>query len=195
MTEEWARFWHERNTERLMYALIINEQNTIQTPIIQNPSFKKNVFDTIPFYLSDWFHFNTVIFPSSDGFLYGISVKRFSKTEERIRLGKQLSQLLFSPELFSSFYHFLHTVPHTGSRFDMEKMIGITKRTSPMLRTCYPEVIHSLDGEKTDWFHGKIKKAFFKREELPKQIELTDWYLHKKRQLHALFAVEHWLKK
>ncbi|MCY7797328.1 DUF2515 domain-containing protein, partial [Bacillus spizizenii] len=67
----------------------------------------------------------------------------------------------FSPELFSSFYHFLHTVPHTGSRFDMEKMIGITKRTSPMLRTCYPEVIHSLDGEKTDWFHGKIKKAFF----------------------------------
>lgn len=77
----------------------------------------------------------------------------------------------------------------------MEKMIGITKRTSPMLRTCYPEVIHSLDGEKTDWFHGKIKKAFFKREELPKQIELTDWYLHKKRQLHALFAVEHWLKK
>ncbi len=49
MTEEWARFWHERNTERLMYALIINEQNTIQTPIIQNPSFKKNVFDTIPF--------------------------------------------------------------------------------------------------------------------------------------------------
>ncbi|MCY8209723.1 DUF2515 family protein, partial [Bacillus subtilis] len=47
MTEEWTRFWHERNTERLMYALIINEQNTIQTPIIQNPSFKKNVFDTI----------------------------------------------------------------------------------------------------------------------------------------------------
>ncbi|WIW28973.1 DUF2515 domain-containing protein [Bacillus inaquosorum] len=195
MTEEWARFWHERNTERLMYALIINEQNTIQTPIIQNPSFKKNVFDTIPFYLSDWFHFNTVIFPAADGFLYGISVKRFSKTEERIRLGKQLSQLLFSPELFSFFYHFLHTVPHTGSRFDMEKMIGITKRTSPMLRTCYPELIHSLDGKKTDWFHGKIKKTFFRREELPKQIELTEWYLHKKRQLHALFAVQHWLKK
>lgn len=169
MTEEWTRFWHERNTERLMYALIINEQNTIQTPIIQNPSFKKNVFGTIPFYLSDWFHFNTVIFPSSDGILYGVSAKRFSKTEERIKLGKQLSQLLFSPELFSSFYDFLHTVPHTGSRFDMEKMIGITKRTSPMLRTCYPELTHSLDGKKTDWFHGKIKKGFFAREALPQR--------------------------
>lgn len=91
MQEEWFRFWRDGDTERLMYALIINEQNTIQAPIIQNPSFKKNVFGTIPFYLSDWFHFNTVIFPSIDGHLYGISVKRFSKTEERITLGKQLA--------------------------------------------------------------------------------------------------------
>ncbi len=49
MQEEWFRFWRDGDTERLMYALIINEQNTIQAPIIQNPSFKKNVFGTIPF--------------------------------------------------------------------------------------------------------------------------------------------------
>ncbi|MGW8460165.1 DUF2515 domain-containing protein [Bacillus atrophaeus] len=195
MQEEWTRFWRDQNTERLMYALIINEQNTIQTPIIQNPEFKKNVFGTIPFYLSDWFHFNTVIFPSSDGGLYGISSKHFSKTEERIKLGKQLAQLLFKPELFPSFYHFLHTVPHTGSRFDMEKMIGMTKRTSPMIRTCYPVFAHSLDGVKAEWFHGKIKKGAFSAESLPKQVEVTDWYLQKKRQLYALFSIQHWMGK
>ena len=59
------------------------------------------------FYLSDWFHFNTVIFPSFDGHLYGISVKRFSKIEERITLGKQLARLLFSPDLHASFTVFL----------------------------------------------------------------------------------------
>ncbi|MCY7800991.1 DUF2515 domain-containing protein, partial [Bacillus haynesii] len=31
MKTEWERFWHERDQKRLMYALIINEQNTIQT--------------------------------------------------------------------------------------------------------------------------------------------------------------------
>ena len=67
MKTEWERFWHERDQKRLMYALIINEQNTIQTPIIQNPLFKKNVFQTIPFQLCEWFHFNTVIFPTVEG--------------------------------------------------------------------------------------------------------------------------------
>lgn len=195
MQKEWLRFWRDGDTERLMYALIINEQNTIQAPIIQNPSFKKNVFGTIPFYLSDWFHFNTVIFPSFDGCLYGISVKRFSKTEERITLGKQLARLLFSPDLHASFYRFLDTVPHTGSRFDMEKMIGIKKRTSPMLRTTYPIVAHSLDGKKTDWFQKRLWKGAFLQEKMPEQLELTDWYLQKRRELHALFAVKEWLKK
>lgn len=143
-----------------MYALIINEQNTIQAPIIQNPSFKKNVFGTIPFYLSDWFHFNTVIFPSFDGHLYGISVKRFSKTEERITLGKQLARLLFSPGLHASFYRFLDTVPHTGSRFDMEKMIGIKKNITDAednLSHCCPPIRRRKGG----LVSKKVKKRGF----------------------------------
>lgn len=195
MKTEWERFWHERDQKRLMYALIINEQNTIQTPIIQNPLFKKNVFQTIPFQLCEWFHFNTVIFPTVEGVFYGVSVKRFTSLKERIKLGKQLSELLFSPELFPGFFHFTSCVPHTGSRFDMERWAGVKIRTSPFLRTCYPVVAHSLDGLKCDWFRGGKREAMFKDEKLPKTIEITDWYFQKRRQLQALFSLEHWLNK
>lgn len=195
MKTEWERFWHEHDQKRLMYALIINEQNTIQTPIIQNPLFKKNVFRTIPFQVCEWLHFNTVIFPTVEGVFYGVSVKRFSSLKERIKLGKQLSQLLFRPELFPAFFHFTSCVPHTGSRFDMERWAGVNTRSSPFLRTCYPVITHSLDGSKCDWFRGGSREGMFRDEKLPKTIELTEWYFQKRRQLQAVFSLEHWLKK
>ncbi|QHZ47389.1 DUF2515 domain-containing protein [Bacillus sp. NSP9.1] len=195
MKTEWERFWRERDQKRLMYALIINEQNTIQTPIIQNPLFKKNVFHTIPFQVYEWFHFNTVIFPTVEGVFYGVSVKRFTSLKERIKLGKQLSRLLFSPELFPSFFHFTSYVPHTGSRFDMERWAGVKSRSSPFLRTCYPVITHSLDGSKSDWFRGEDKEGMFRDEKLPKTIELTEWYFQKRRQLEAVFSLERLLKK
>ena len=77
----------------------------------------------------------------------------------------------------------------------MEKMIGIKKRTSPMLRTTYPIVAHPLDGERADWFQKRLRKGAFLQEKMPKQLELTDWYFQKRRELHALFAVKEWLKK
>ncbi|MGV2470239.1 DUF2515 family protein, partial [Bacillus subtilis] len=63
MSTEWERFWLKRDTERLLYALIINEQYTIQSPIIQNPLLKKNVFHSIQYLFSEWGHFQTVVFP------------------------------------------------------------------------------------------------------------------------------------
>ena len=193
MKAEWERFWRERDEKRLMYALIINEQNTIQTPIIQNPLFKKNVFHTIPFQVCEWFHFNTVIFPTVEGVFYGVSVKRFTSLHERIKLGKQLSRMLFRPALSLSLFHLTTCVPHTGSRFDMERWAGIRSRSSPFLRTCFPVIAHSLDGAKADWFHGENMEKLFQDEKLPEKIELTEWYFQKRRQLHAVFSLENWL--
>ncbi|WP_410489164.1 DUF2515 domain-containing protein [Bacillus changyiensis] len=195
MQLEWERFWYHQDTKRLMYALIINEQNTIQNPIIQNPLFKKNVFHSIPFYICESFHFNTVIFPTVEGVFYGLSVKRFTNVNERIKLGKQLSELLFRPELFPAFFHFTSFVPHTGSRFDMERWTGVFKRTSPFLRTSYPVIDHSLDGVKRDWFHGENRENMFKDETLPEKIEITEWYFQKRRQLQVVFTLENWFKK
>ncbi|MGE6629569.1 DUF2515 domain-containing protein [Bacillus sp. NPDC077027] len=194
MRIEWERFWLERETERLLYALIINEQYTIQSPIIQNPLLKKNVFHSIQYLFSEWGHFDTVVFPTIDGRLYGLSIKRFSHVKERIILGKKLAQLLFRADLFSDFYYFLNTVPHTGSRFDFERHLGIVKRTTPFLRTVYPVMTHSLDDQKEDWFQEKIKEGLFEAEQLPKQIDVKEWYFHKKRQLRFLFSLEHYIK-
>ncbi|HCO80756.1 DUF2515 domain-containing protein [Bacillus sp. (in: firmicutes)] len=192
MNAEWERFWQTRDTERLLHALIINEQYTIQSPIIQNPLLKKNVFHSIQYLFSEWAHFQTVVFPTVDGHLYGLTIRKFSQVKERITLGKKLAKLLFRADLFSDFYHFLHTVPHTGSRFDFEPFLGIARRSSPFLRTVYPVMTHSLDDQREDWFQKKLSPALFEAERLPKQIELTDWYFHKKRQLSFLFSLEHY---
>lgn len=194
MEKEWCIFWRYKDKERLMHALIINEQNTIQTPIIHNHLLKKKVFTALPFLLSDYFHFNTVLFPTIDGRLLGLSISNFTKTDNRITLGKKLGKLLFHPVYHTPCYQFLDLVPHTGSRYDMEKMIGKKRRTSPLLRTCYPVVIHSLDEKKRDWFRQRSKvQHAFKEVKLPDQVDLTKWYQQKRRQLEALFALKKWL--
>jgi hypothetical protein len=195
MMKEWELFWNKMDQKRLMYALIINEQNTIQTPIIQNHWLKKNVFTAIPFLISDFFHFNTVVFPTLDGRLLGLSISNFTKAENRIKLGKMLGKLLFHPVYHTPCYHFLDLVPHTGSRFDMEKVLGIKKRTSPLLRACYPVAIHSLDEEKSDWFRKSSQvRHSFKDVQLPDDVDVTEWFHQKRKQLAALFAIKNWLK-
>lgn len=195
MKKEWQLFWHKKDKKRLMHALIINEQNTIQTPIIQNHWLKKNVFAALPFLMSDYFHFNTVLFPTIDGRLLGFSISNFTKAENRIALGKKLGKLLFHPVYHTPCYQFLDLVPHTGSRHDMEKMMGRKIRSSPLLRTCYPVVIHSLDEEKKDWFRKSSQvRHSFKEVNLPDRVDLTEWYLKKRRQITALFAFKKWLE-
>ena len=44
--KEWDRYWRESDQERLTTALIINEQNVIQTPVIDHPVYKKKVFQS-----------------------------------------------------------------------------------------------------------------------------------------------------
>ena len=44
--KEWLLFWEKRDMNRLITALIINEQNKIQKPVIESTYFKKHVFHT-----------------------------------------------------------------------------------------------------------------------------------------------------
>ena len=96
--------------------------------------------------------------------------------------------------VFTLFYRFLDTVPHTGSRFDMEKMIGIKKNITHAednLSHCCPPIRRRKGG----LVSKRLRKGAFLQEKMPKQLELTDWYFQKRRELHALFAVKEWLKK
>lgn len=73
-----------------MYAQIINEQNLIQHPIIENEPYRKKVFRRIPYHLQSIFNLNAVLLPTLNGELYGDFVPRFKQVTKRIQFGKKL---------------------------------------------------------------------------------------------------------
>lgn len=194
MVEEWEYFWKHQKLNRLMTALIINEQNVIHQPVIKKKIYKQHVFGLAPYKLQDLFHFSTVIFPNLHGKLFGFSVHNFQSLTNRIDLGKQLGWLLFHSGLYHQFEAFAKTVPHTGSRYDYEQYFPEKKkRETPLLRMAYPIVLHSLDGKREDWFHGQSTKKWFKDKNIPRSYEVTDWFKHKQNQLHLLTLLqEYW---
>ncbi|OEH93880.1 DUF2515 domain-containing protein [Bacillus solimangrovi] len=196
MIYEWKHFWRTGDRNRLMTSLIINEQNLIQKPIIEHPFYKKKVFHSFCFHFQDWLHFSSVIFPTKEGDLYGISVKNFCNLEDRIILGKKLALLLFHPEYYSMFYEFADSVTHTGARKDYEHYLKqyVSSQTLP-LRLIYPVINHNqhryLNWEASD---KKIEKWFQSNTKL-KKVCITNWYMRKQELLHLAIMFEHYMKK
>lgn len=195
MVEEWNLFWNKRNEKRLMTALIINEQNVIQKPVIEHPVYKDKVFRSIFFIFQDWFHFSSVLFPTCDGELFGASVNGFRKVDNRIDLGKRLADILFAPRLFPYFLEFALCTEHTGSRYDYEQYFFEKKqRDTPFLRVTFPVISHHIH-EFQDWsIQNKVKKKWFAAPRSGQEIFLSNWYNRKQRQLHELITITEMLK-
>lgn len=196
MEYEWLKFWEEGDEQRLITSLIINEQNLIQKPVLQNLTLKKKVFKTMVFSFQDLGHFSCVVFPTLEGKLHGYSVHGFQKLSNRIELGKKLAALLFSLEHYESFHQFSMHTEHTGSRRDYEQYLNNSLiRETPILRTVCPVIRHDeLDHE--DWvFKGakKLEKWLQPPKRNPKQEDLTKWFLHKQHQMHGLIALRNWI--
>lgn len=194
--KEWELFWELRNENRLMTALIINEQNVIQKPIIEHHLYKKEVFQSALFKFEDWFHFSCVLFPTCGGEVYGASVNGFRKLNKRIDLGKRLADILFQPRLFPVFFEFAEKQTHTGSRYDYERYFKIIKnKRTPFLRAAFPIVQHHIH-EKQDWskyrripskwLHGKVDHRH--------PVFLSDWYERKQKELGAIVALYNLIK-
>ncbi|WP_020059565.1 DUF2515 domain-containing protein [Bacillus sp. 123MFChir2] len=185
MEGEWSRFWEQKKEERLMTALIINEQCTIQEPVIEHPFYQKHIFQTLMFKFQELFHFSAVIFPTIAGNLYGFSVHQFEILTKRIELGKQLAWLLFHPTYKELFYTFSSQTVHTGSRFDYEQYLNLSKeQDTPQLRDVFSVVSHHRKAER-DWFQpGVDVEELFLFEEPKGEVEMTDWFLQKQKQLH-----------
>jgi hypothetical protein len=196
MIQEWERYLAEKNDDRLLCALIINEQHIIQKPVIEQKDFVKNVFHSFLYMFQDFFHFSTVIFPTLDGKLYGCSIYHFRNVTKRIHFGRCLAALLFHPLYYEKFRLFSTFVPHTGSRFDYEKFLHTClERETPFLRSTYPIVTHDMDDPKVEWFHGQPLKKFFRSFQIPKKIEVTEWYLKKQKQLRLWCMLQEYLKQ
>lgn len=193
MEKEWNEFWEHRQIKKLMISLIINEQNVIQKPVIHHPVYKKKVFQTPQFYLQDWFHYSSVLFPTSGGVLYGASVNGFKSVSKRIDLGKRLADILFDPELYPAFYHFASKTVHTGSRYDYEHFLkNRPKRTTPFLRCTYPIIKHRRHKQE-DWSMKRRLKRKWLSEDVKHihPIEITEWYLNKQEYIrNAVHLIE-----
>lgn len=196
MQKEWERFYMDGERKRLMVAQIINEQNLIQIPIIEHPFYKQKVFTSFCFRFQDWLHFSTVLFPTLTGDLYGYSVNHFRNLNERIKLGKQLANLLFHPEYYSMFYEFSQTVQHTGSRYDYERyMRHFTIRETIPLRLAYRPVMHH-QFRQNQWRASEQQvESWFQPVTIKNNLNITNWYKKKQKQLHIAIAIENYLKK
>ncbi|MGC4376332.1 DUF2515 family protein [Fictibacillus sp. Mic-4] len=191
MKREWEVFWMVKDEERLWTSLIINEQHVIQKPVIEHPFLKRKVFRSLPFKMQEWFHFSTVLFPTRNGEIYGLSVNGFRSVENRILLGRRLGWLLFQSKWKDDFLDFASHTDHTGSRFDYEKYIYPWKRKdTPFLRMAYPIIKHGR-GKLPDWSLKKKKLGqFYKPISLPEQVLLTDWYEKKQKQMQVGILLE-----
>jgi hypothetical protein len=190
MVHEWNHYWLHNDGQRLLYALIINEQHVIQKPVIENSRFKKRVFNSIPYTFQDLFHFNAVLFPTLEGKLYGCSVHDFIKVKNRIELGKKLATILFHPLLEHKFLQFSKKTEPTGSRRDYEQYSRFHSDVlTPFLRMTYPVIHHPVEVLQ-DWYDGQAKKFFFRHPKRVKKIDLTDWYHHKQKQLKVAVSIE-----
>ena len=66
MEKEWIYFWEKKDINRLMTALIINEQNKIQNQLLRMHTLKTCI-PYSPFKLQEMLHISAVIFPTVEG--------------------------------------------------------------------------------------------------------------------------------
>lgn len=192
MEDEWTRFWSTQNQNRIDTALIINEQNLIQHPVIEHPDYQSKVFSTLPFWLQERFHFSTVLFPTMAGDLYGLSVDGFKKLKKRISLGKRLLILLSDPLYHESFVQFASSTEPTGSRQDYEQYLYHKSRSDHQipLRLLFPIISHHR-GEWNDWsLERRPDEKLFRNVRLPAKVHLNDWFAEKRMELHLISKVK-----
>ncbi len=196
MVEEWELFWDRHDQNRLDIALIINEQHVIEGPVLEQIAYKRQVFATFPYWLQDRFHFSTVLFPTLEGKLYGISVHGFRNVSNRIDHGKRLLKILSDPKMSEFFIRFARMTEPSGSRYDYERLFVQKTRKGHHfpLRLLFPMIRHHRK-ESKDWsLKERNPVKYFRDVRLPSQIQLNDWYEHKRMELHVLAKMKSFFK-
>jgi hypothetical protein len=175
----WNQFWEEQDSYVLTVALIINEQSYLESRVLQNPSFKKEVFSKLEFKLQDLLSMNHILFPclkNGEIQLAGQTLHHFESLHERILLGKRLYAILFSDQHILKMTEIWATShPHSGSRKDYWPHIfndineGVPgKALKPRIRSC------KIVPGSFRIYSPKLAFAWKNREH--KQTENADWF-------------------
>jgi hypothetical protein len=122
METMWNHFWNEADSYLLTISLIINEQNYLESRVLKNQTFQKNIFNTVEFKLQDFLALSHILFPYTKNGkmkLIGQTLHQFESLHERILLGKRLYNILFyDAERLHSIEKWAKEHPHSGSRMD-----------------------------------------------------------------------------
>ncbi|TCN27122.1 uncharacterized protein DUF2515 [Mesobacillus foraminis] len=189
----WNHFWQTRDSALLTHALIVNEQNYVETRVVNHPEFQKNVLGSLEFKLQDYLSMNHILFPylkNNATKLSGQTVHQFESLLERIGIGKRLYTLLFSDEdRLHGTIRWANKYPHTGSRKDYwphlfnfihEGKPGVL--LLPRLVSC-----HLLPGF-SKFYSPKLEFAW--KEQEHKEAESGDWYKNWKIIYHLASSAE-----
>jgi len=175
----WNQFWEEQDSYILTVALIINEQSYLESRVLENPAFKKEVFSTLEFKLQDFLSMNHILFPYlTNGKLQlaGQTLHHFESLHERILLGKRLYAILFGdPYRLKMTERWATNHPHSGSRKDYwphifndtnESVPG--KALKPRIKSC------KIVPGSSRIYSPRLEFVWKNREH--KQADMTDWY-------------------
>lgn len=219
METVWTYYWKKRNGSLISIALIINEQNYIESRVIQNPKFEQSVLNTLEFKLQDTLNMNQILFPykaSRKNLILGQTVRHFDSLSNRIELGKNLYVILFNgPQTYTNVLDWASKTPHTASRKDFWPMVfnnyketlpgGLYKPKlehckleknapriySPSLHAAWKDIDHS-NAKTEDWFQGDYQ-VIYELVNFPKYVdgEITKQYCSTLESLELiLFAKE-----
>ncbi|USK87298.1 DUF2515 domain-containing protein [Peribacillus asahii] len=118
----WNHFLEDCDPYTLTIALIINEQSYLELRVIDNPVFKKSIFNTLEFKLQDLLSMNQILFPYLENGkvkLIGETLHHFESLHRRILLGKRLYSILFADsKRLNKIEQWAYLTPHSGSRKD-----------------------------------------------------------------------------
>ncbi|MGX4669417.1 DUF2515 family protein [Cerasibacillus sp. JNUCC 74] len=190
MVKEWFHFWKHLDEDRLVQALIINEQNVIQAPVIKQSFFKQRVFCQPPYLLQNLLIMNAVLIPTMSQQLFGCYVHNFTNLTNRIELGKKLASIIFSPTVYNQTYEFAKCIEHTGSRYDYERFLHLSMPRAPYLRMVYPIITHR-DTIRKDWYKsGGIKRKWLKNQTVNISSKTGKTFYQKRQFMYVYYHVK-----
>lgn len=118
----WNDFYQKQDVSLLTKALIINEQSYIESRVVLNTNYQKDLLQSFPFQVQDLFSMNQILFPyeeNNDINLTGKTLHHFENLHNRISFGKQLYSILFHDKThLKKTENWAFTTVHTASRKD-----------------------------------------------------------------------------
>ncbi|WP_335871689.1 DUF2515 family protein [Bacillus sp. 2205SS5-2] len=164
MKKMWSMFWKEKQKKVLTVAMIINEQQMLQTRVLTAEENRNWLQKTI-LTLHDKLNLTTILFPyqrkkHAPYDLTGLDVHQFANVDHRILTGKSLYSLLFHPKIHNSALQFASKTPHTASRKDYwphiyKNQVEAHSVHSPPLKEAWQNVT-TLPLQKKEWYSANL---------------------------------------